>query len=115
MTGEKILDLPQRPHRSRRREIRKHMPILRERKDKMKNLFTAIAAISRIVENILQPFDNENRELILRWRLWKTNWLPYRTAEILNLQDDTAEDLILGPWKWNLPRKLRDMSQRKKK
>jgi hypothetical protein len=59
--------------------------------------------ISRLVERVLSRFNNEDRELILRWRIWKMHWLPYRTAEwIKNDQDE----MVLGPWKWHLPDKI---------
>ena len=54
----------------------------------------------------LARFDNEENEIILRYRLWKMKWFPYRTAELLGFDEET-DDLILGPWKWNRPDKFR--------
>ena len=62
--------------------------------------------ISRIlIEPILRQFDREDRELVLRWRLWKMQWFPYRTGEMIFPEDDDQE-IEFGPWKWNKPRRL---------
>ncbi len=62
--------------------------------------------ISRLIEPFLRPFDNEEREWVLRWRIWKADWFPYRTAEFLGLNEDET-DMVLGPWEWHRPRKWR--------
>lgn len=57
-----------------------------------------------IIEPILRQFDNEQRELVLRWRLWKMEWFPYRLYEYLGHDDDTLE-IEWGPVEWNPPRR----------
>ena len=57
----------------------------------------------RFIEKFLKPFDNDDRELVLRFRLWKMRWFPYRTAELIDF--DENDNLILGPWEWYLPDK----------
>lgn len=39
------------------------------------------------------------------WRMWKSYFLPYRTAEWLGLGDDG--ELLLGPWQWHRPNAFR--------
>jgi hypothetical protein len=59
-----------------------------------------------MISQLLEPFDNEQRELVLRWRLWKQDWFPYRLADYQGY-DATTGELKLGPWEWNRPRKWR--------
>ena len=66
--------------------------------------------IGYTIESLLRPFDNEDREWVLRFRLWKSDWFPYRTAEYLGYDKDTLE-MHLGPWEWNRPRRLRRSSR----
>jgi hypothetical protein len=49
---------------------------------------------------------NDERELVLRWYIWKTKWFPYRTAEVLGW-DEEIQDLKLGPWEWHRPDRFR--------
>ena len=65
--------------------------------------------MKRFVEFFLRPWDNEDNEIVLRWRIFTQNWLPYRTAEFLGVTED-GTDMILGPWKWHPPRKFRRRS-----
>lgn len=57
---------------------------------------------SHLVEPILRQLDNEDRELVLRWRIWKMKWFPYRTAKLLGFDEETGT-LKTGPWRWNRP------------
>ncbi len=43
-------------------------------------------------------------EPVVRWRLWKMRWFPYRTAEFLGI--DEEGEMLLGPWEWHLPDRL---------
>lgn len=58
--------------------------------------------LNRLIESVLRRYDSEERELVLRWRLWKMEWLPYKTAEYLGY-DEKKQEMKLGPWKWNKP------------
>ena len=55
-----------------------------------------------MISRILERWDNENNELILRWRIWVMRWFPYRTANFYGFDEETLEPKI-GPWKWNRP------------
>jgi len=59
----------------------------------------------RFVEMLLRPFDNEDRELILRFRLWKSDWFPYRTYVMGDEKEflDMLDGKIQPKWQWNRP------------
>ena len=58
----------------------------------------------RLIERVLGFFDNEERWLIVRWRLFKSDWLPYRTAMFKGV--DEAGEMKLSPWEWHRPRRF---------
>lgn len=62
-----------------------------------------------MIERLLYLWNNEDNELILRWRIWKMRWFPYRTAEFIGW-DDEKDKIKLGPWKWHRPDALRRRS-----
>lgn len=55
----------------------------------------------RAVEAVLRQFDNDERELVVRARLWKGRWLGYRSASFHGSTPDG--DLILGEWQYTNP------------
>lgn len=51
----------------------------------------------RIIEAILRQFEDGDRELVVRFRLWKARWFGTWRAEYLGYDEETL-DLKLGPW-----------------
>lgn len=66
------------------------------------SLWECAARVGDVIERVLSRWDNEDRELVVRWQLWKSRWFPYRTAEWRGYDESTLE-MDLGPWVWNRP------------
>lgn len=67
---------------------------------------TGKVKLNHFIEFFLRQFDNEDRELIIRFRLWKSRWFGYRTAKLEGFTEDG--EMILGPWVKHPPtRRLR--------
>jgi hypothetical protein len=62
--------------------------------------------LMRRIEAPLRWFDSEDRELVLRFRLWRYRWFPSRWAELRGWDEETNQ-MILGPWKWQRPDRWR--------
>lgn len=60
----------------------------------------------KIIEFFLAPFDNEENELIVRHRIFMSNWFPYRTIEFLGY-DEENNKALWGKTEWNRPDKFR--------
>jgi hypothetical protein len=56
---------------------------------------------SRLANYVLAWFD----EPVVMWRLWKTNWFPYRTYKLIGFDEKTG-DMNLGEPEWNRPRRF---------
>lgn len=70
--------------------------------------------ITRIVDRTLEQFDNEDREWVIRWRLWLHEWFPHRLCELHGFDEETGE-LITGPWIWHPPRRWEKWRQKNAK
>ena len=61
--------------------------------------------MNRLIEAILEFFDKRHeRELIIRWRLWKSRWFLYRTYDLEEMEKEWTEGKKPKA-RWNLPRK----------
>jgi hypothetical protein len=58
--------------------------------------------VTRFIERRLQRRDSEDSERVVRFRLWRMRWFPYRVHEIESV-DMEHERIVWGPSKWRKP------------
>ena len=59
-----------------------------------------------MIDRLLHFWDNEENEIVVRWRLFKMRWLPYRLVEFKGYDEETLE-IEWGETTWHRPDRFR--------